>query len=205
MKQFRFKFIWICNPKVKAPKHRWLPAVEASFQTTYRLFTWSKRKWLFRRASFYPTNQNNLKRFQKALIDWKKADPLKKPLLLWSCKQAKCAYFFFSNSAVFVAGTLTMLFALRPEYPFYAIARNKRRWRYIFWTNPHKLRSFPFPSFPFDSLAFSQLISGCLFEPKSIAKMSQMKLSRFFACGHSTVKCKWAIIGLQLLHYYHYY
>jgi len=36
------------------------------------LFTWSKQKWLFWRASFYPANQSNLKRIQKVLIGWKK-------------------------------------------------------------------------------------------------------------------------------------
>jgi len=40
-----------------------------------------KTKVAFWKASFYPANQNNLKRFQKALIGWKKAGPLKKPLL----------------------------------------------------------------------------------------------------------------------------
>jgi len=30
---------------------------------------------------FYPANQSNLKKFQKALIGCKKADPPKKPLL----------------------------------------------------------------------------------------------------------------------------
>jgi len=40
----------------------------------------------FWRAGFYPANQ---KCFQKALIGWKKAGPPKKPLLFWSCKQAK--------------------------------------------------------------------------------------------------------------------
>jgi len=39
-----------------------------------------KTKVAFWRAGFYPANQ---KSFQKALIGWKK------PLLLWSCKQAK--------------------------------------------------------------------------------------------------------------------
>jgi len=49
----------------------------------YSLFTWSKQKWLFWRAGFYPANQNNLKSFQKALIGWKKAGLPKKPLLFW--------------------------------------------------------------------------------------------------------------------------
>jgi len=44
----------------------------------FSLFTWSKQKWLFWRASFYPANQSNLKSIQKALISWKKAGPLKK-------------------------------------------------------------------------------------------------------------------------------
>jgi len=51
-------------------------------------FIWSKQKWLFWRADFYPSNQNNLKSFQKAVIGWKKAGTPKKPLLFWSCKQA---------------------------------------------------------------------------------------------------------------------
>jgi len=42
------------------------------------------------KSSFYPANQNNLKSIQKALIGWKKAGPLKKPLLFWWCKQAIC-------------------------------------------------------------------------------------------------------------------
>jgi len=58
-------------------------------QTTVSLFTWSKQKWHFWRAGFYPANQSNLKSFWKALIGWKKAGPLKKPLLFWSCIQAK--------------------------------------------------------------------------------------------------------------------
>jgi len=37
----------------------------------------AKQKWLFWRADFYPANQSNLKSFQKALIDWKKAGPPK--------------------------------------------------------------------------------------------------------------------------------
>jgi len=41
-----------------------------------------KAKVAFWRAGFYPANQNNLKSFQKALIDWKKAGPPKKPLLI---------------------------------------------------------------------------------------------------------------------------
>jgi len=41
-----------------------------------------KTKWLFWRAGFYPANQSNLKIIQKALVGWKKADPLKNPLLL---------------------------------------------------------------------------------------------------------------------------
>jgi len=32
------------------------------------LFTWSKQKWLFWRAGFYPANQNCLKSIEKALI-----------------------------------------------------------------------------------------------------------------------------------------
>jgi len=32
-------------------------------------------------SGFYPTNQSNLKNYQKALIGWKKAGPPKKPLL----------------------------------------------------------------------------------------------------------------------------
>jgi len=76
-----------------------------------------KTKVAFWRAGFYPSNQNNLKSFQEALIGWKKkrpskkatflsanqgflktsqivliewikASPPKKPLLLWSCKHA---------------------------------------------------------------------------------------------------------------------
>jgi len=38
-------------------------------------------------AGFYPANQRDLKSFQKALIGWRKAGPLKKSLLCWSCKQ----------------------------------------------------------------------------------------------------------------------
>jgi len=52
------------------------------------LFTWSKQKWLFWRAGFYPANQSDLKSFQRALIGWEKAGLLKKQLLFWSCKQA---------------------------------------------------------------------------------------------------------------------
>jgi len=52
------------------------------------LFTWSKQKWLFWRASFFPVNQGFLKTFQIALIGWIKAGPPKKLLLFWSCKQA---------------------------------------------------------------------------------------------------------------------
>jgi len=33
------------------------------------------------RAGFYPANQSSLKSIEKALIDWKKADPQKKPVL----------------------------------------------------------------------------------------------------------------------------
>jgi len=47
-----------------------------------------KPKVAFWRAGFYPTNQSNLKSFQKALIGWKKAGLPKKPLLLRSCVQA---------------------------------------------------------------------------------------------------------------------
>jgi len=32
--------------------------------------------------------QSNLRSFLKALIGWEKADPSKRPLLFWSCKQA---------------------------------------------------------------------------------------------------------------------
>jgi len=39
------------------------------------------KKWLFRRAGFYPANQSNLKSIQKALIGWKKAGPPKQPHL----------------------------------------------------------------------------------------------------------------------------
>jgi len=39
---------------------------------TCSLFTWSKQKWLFWRAGFYPANESNLKSFYKALIGWKK-------------------------------------------------------------------------------------------------------------------------------------
>jgi len=35
----------------------------------------------FWRAGFYLASQSNLKSFLKALIGWKKAGPLKKPLL----------------------------------------------------------------------------------------------------------------------------
>jgi len=40
------------------------------------------KKGLFRRAGFYPANQRNLKSIQNALLDWKKAGPPKKSLLL---------------------------------------------------------------------------------------------------------------------------
>jgi len=59
------------------------------FGKLFSQFTWSKQKWLFWRAGFYPANQNKLKSFHKSLIGWKKAGPPKKPLLFWSCKQAK--------------------------------------------------------------------------------------------------------------------
>jgi len=39
------------------------------------------KRWLFRRAGFYPANQSNLKSFLKALIGWKKTGSPKKPLL----------------------------------------------------------------------------------------------------------------------------
>jgi len=66
---------------------------------TLSLFTWSKQKWLFWRAGFYPANQRSLKSFQKSLIGWKKAGSLKKSLLFWSCKQAICivSLFFFNK------------------------------------------------------------------------------------------------------------
>jgi len=66
----------------------WKSQKHKIYQVTYSLFTWSKQKWFFWRAGFYPSNQNNLKSYQKALIGWKKAGPPKKPLLFWSCKQA---------------------------------------------------------------------------------------------------------------------
>jgi len=40
-----------------------------------------KTKLAFWRAGFYSANQSNSKNIQKALIDWKKAGPPKKPLL----------------------------------------------------------------------------------------------------------------------------
>jgi len=40
-----------------------------------------KTKVAFWRAGFYPANQSNLRIIQKALIGWKKAGPLQKPLL----------------------------------------------------------------------------------------------------------------------------
>jgi len=52
------------------------------------LFTWSKQKWFFWRASFFPANQGFLKTFQIVLIGWIKASPPKKSLLFWLCKQA---------------------------------------------------------------------------------------------------------------------
>jgi len=56
------------------------------FITTISLLMWSKQKWLFWRAGFYPANQSNLKSLLNALIGWKKAGPPKKPLLFWSRK-----------------------------------------------------------------------------------------------------------------------
>jgi len=53
----------------------------------YSLFTWSKQKWLFWRAGFYPANQRFLKSLQIDLIGWIKVGPPKKPLLFWSCKR----------------------------------------------------------------------------------------------------------------------
>jgi len=64
--------------------------LQHSQRVSISLFTWSKQKWLFWRAGFYPANQNNLKSFQNALIDWKKPALQKKPFLFWSCKQAIC-------------------------------------------------------------------------------------------------------------------
>jgi len=49
-----------------------------------------KTKVLFWRAGFCLANQSNLKSFHKVLIGWKKAGAPKKPLLFWSCNQAKC-------------------------------------------------------------------------------------------------------------------
>jgi len=43
-------------------------------------------------AGFYPANQSNLKSIQRSQIGWKKASPLKKQLLFWSCKQATSNY-----------------------------------------------------------------------------------------------------------------
>jgi len=40
-----------------------------------------KTKVGFLESRLYPTNQRNLKSTKKALIGWKKAGPLKKPLL----------------------------------------------------------------------------------------------------------------------------
>jgi len=48
-----------------------------------------KTKVAFWKAGFYPAIQNNLKFIEKAMIGWKKTSPPKKPLLFWSCKQAK--------------------------------------------------------------------------------------------------------------------
>jgi len=42
----------------------------------------------FLRFSFYLANQSNLIHFKKALIGWNKAGPPKKPLWVWTCKQA---------------------------------------------------------------------------------------------------------------------
>jgi len=59
------------------------------FYNIISLFTWSKQKWLFWRAGFYPANQNNLKFLKRP--DWlEKIRPSKKPLLILSCKQAIC-------------------------------------------------------------------------------------------------------------------
>jgi len=66
---------------------------KGGFFVTFSLFTWLKQVFLWR-AGFYPANQNDLKSIQKALIDWKKAGPPKKPLLFWSCKQAILQNFF---------------------------------------------------------------------------------------------------------------
>jgi len=44
-----------------------------------------KTKVAFLEGRFYQANQSNL----KALIDWKKAGSTSKPLLFWSCKQAR--------------------------------------------------------------------------------------------------------------------
>jgi len=46
-----------------------------------------KTKVDFLEDRFYLANQSNLKSIQKALIGWKNAGPLKKPLLFRSCKQ----------------------------------------------------------------------------------------------------------------------
>jgi len=47
-----------------------------------------QKMWLLSRGGLYPANQSNLSCIQRALIGWKKAGPLKKPLLFYSCKQA---------------------------------------------------------------------------------------------------------------------
>jgi len=53
--------------------------------TLISLFTWSKQKWLFWRDGFI---QPIWKVFKNP--DWlEKSRPSKKPLLVWSCKQAK--------------------------------------------------------------------------------------------------------------------
>jgi len=66
---------------------------------TISLFTWSKQKWLFWRAGFFPANQCILKTFQ-VLIGRIKPGPPKKQFLLWSCKQAKCDINSFWHSTV---------------------------------------------------------------------------------------------------------
>jgi len=62
--------------------------VTNSLLTHYLACLHDQNKSAFWRAGFYPANQSNLKSFQKALIGWKNAGSPKKPLLLWSCKQA---------------------------------------------------------------------------------------------------------------------
>jgi len=62
----------------------------ALIEVIINLFTWSKQKRLFWRASFFSSQSKLLENFSNC-SDWlDKSRPSKKPLLLWSCKQAVC-------------------------------------------------------------------------------------------------------------------